>query len=209
MHNKSRRWFEKNIDYIKGDISKIPRCSIFSGLHIDMSPIGEKNDLFYIPLSINEDLKFHDNGLFKYGELLRGNFVENSPLILNGLYRSFFFRFGSIRFLLLIWDNTISENDISANETLIETLFPYKLIEENKSVKLERVNDQLTTNLTNVIHGNVGIDIWDNYILSKFYNLKKSKNMISESISKLPKFDRSEELVIEAYNDMIGKKNKN
>ncbi|HEY5588188.1 MAG TPA: hypothetical protein VIK86_04430 [Candidatus Paceibacterota bacterium] len=173
-------WFKRNINYINGTNNTSERCSVFGGLHVDMNPLGEENDL-YLPLGIGNDLKFYDTGILSYPGLMNGKseISTRGPLNFKDIYKSYSFRFASARFILILWKSTSLANDIENTEKLIQALFPYKNINEPK-VTLERANDNLSGRFGNLIIGTVGMSIMDERIRSMIPDLEATQKHFRE-----------------------------
>lgn len=202
VEKNSCTWFKRNIDYINGISNTSERCSVFAGLHVDMNPLGEENDL-YLPLSIGSDLKFYDTGILSHCALMNGR-IENStrdPLNFKDIYKSYSFRFASARFILILWKSTALINDIGNIEKLIEALFPYKNINKCE-ITLERANDNLSGIFGNLIIGNVGMSMMDDMVRNMVPDLEGTQKHFREFRNSRDRtFDNVvEELVINQYN---------
>ncbi|WP_297418870.1 hypothetical protein [Clostridium sp.] len=205
VEKNSCTWFKRNIDYINGISNTSERCSVFAGLHVDMNPLGEENDL-YLPLNIGSDLKFYDTGIVSYSGLMNGKIKESTtePLNFKEIYKSYSFRFASARFILILWKNTTLMNDMEEVENLeilIETLFPYKNINKSE-ITLERANDNLSGRFSNLIIGNVGMSIMDNMVRSMIPDLEGTQKYFREFRNSRDRaFDNVfEDLFIDQYN---------
>ena len=160
----------------------------------------------YFPLNINSNLEFYDSGYIPY-ETLEFGIKSNrkvDPLNLEAIYESYSFRFGSARFILLLWKKSASAEEIVNTNNLIETLFPYKNI-LNENLILEKVNDAFLTNYTSIIIGNVGLSISDNKLLSLVPDLENTQKYLKEVFQGITAESdiNIEKLVIDSYNNKV------
>ena len=197
VEKNSCTWFKRNLDYINGKSTKSEHFSIFGGLHVDMNPMGEENDL-YLPLNIGVDLKFYDAGISSYGNLINGNVSKSNytPLIFENIYKTYSFRFASSKFILILWEKDTDINYIKSTEDLIESLFPYQSILSNDSVKLERANDTISGRFSNLITGYVGMSTMDKFIESMIPNLEETQKYFTESLKRI---DSNPQKLVEAF----------
>lgn len=204
ISKSSCTWFQSNMDYILGESDICDSFSIFAGLHVDMNPMGEKNDL-YLPLSIGTDLKFYDRGIIPIESLLYGikSKEKIQPLNFKDIYKSFSFRFASARFIVILWKKSSDMREIESYNRLIEHLFPYVNINKSEAV-LERTNDTFMGRFSNFIMGHTGISFMDQMLdnlVPNFESVKKHFENFGEEM-KTKYGNMVEELVISKYNDM-------
>lgn len=200
----STTWFRKNIKYIKGEEEKCSKISIYAGLHVDMNPMTEENGL-YLPLSIGDNLKFYDAGILPFSAFGIEMKNERKPLEFKEIYKSYSFRFASAKFILILWKDEYSKENIKnieSIERLIETLFPYKNI-EHKDMELERVDSGFLSQYSNLIVGNVGLSIMDQQLKATVPNLESIQEYFRKNVDwkKGELAKEIEELNIEKYNE--------
>lgn len=193
------KWFLNNMDYILEKTYYHDNFSILAGINIDMSPLGEENGL-YLPLCINSNLKFYESGCIPHETMVFGIKSNNevNPLNLNAIYKSYSFRFGSARFILILWKKSFSVDEINNEIKLIDSLFPYKNILSPNFI-LEKVNDAFLSNYSNIIIGNLGLSISDSRLFSLVPDFEKSRDYIRKINSELK--INVEQLVISNYNN--------
>ncbi|BDC01836.1 TPA: hypothetical protein ACF2DS_002445 [Clostridium perfringens] len=162
IYKLDNTWFENNIKFILNGEKNKNIYSIFAGLHIDLTPFGEKN-LQYMPLSVVHNLKFYQSGAV--AELLLK--IKDKPLNFNNLNETYAFRFGNSMFILMLWDNDADLEYVQSIESVIEKLFPYKCI-KNEDVILQRCNTAFPYLQNNMITGNVGIALGDKLLAQMF-----------------------------------------
>lgn len=200
-------WFIKNMDYILGKSSSHSNFSILAGINVDMNPLGEENDL-YLPLNINTDLEFYPLGCIPYETMVFGikSNRKIQPLNLKEIYKSYSFRFGSAKFILILWKNSASNEEIDSTKKLIEKLFPYKDI-LNDNLILEKVNDAFLSRYTNLIIGNEGLSISDSKVISLVPNFKDKQEYLREAFKKINANSEidTEKLIMDDYNKNLVK----
>ncbi|MCX0395474.1 hypothetical protein LI038_13775 [Clostridium perfringens] len=162
IYKLDNTWFENNIKFILNGEKNKNIYSIFAGLHIDLTPFGERN-LQYMPLSVVHNLKFYQSGAV--AELLLK--IKDKPLNFNNLNETYAFRFGNSMFILMLWDNHADLEYVQSIECVIEKLFPYKCI-KNEDVILQRCNAAFPYLQNNIITGNVGIALGDKLLAQMF-----------------------------------------
>lgn len=102
------------MDYILEKTYHHDSFSILAGINIDMNPLGKENELC-LPLCINSNLKFYESRCIPYETMVLGvkSNTEIKPLNLNAFYKSYSFRFGSVRFMLILWKKSFSVDEIN------------------------------------------------------------------------------------------------
>ncbi|WP_427340748.1 hypothetical protein [Caloranaerobacter sp. DY30410] len=159
------KWFRDNIDYIlNGKNLSNNKFSIFSGLYVDMTPIGEE-EFGFVPLNIlKEPLIYkhgvaHDYFFSKIG--LRDEFIY-----FKGVETWFIYRFGSGIFIVFLWSDNIQDEIIKKYELFFEEYYPYNMLIRDGHRKLRRVTDNFSCIHLGWISSNIGIELSDNLIKS-------------------------------------------
>ena len=195
-----------NIQYILYSSNIEHQFSIFAGLHSNMNLVGEENN-FYRPLFITNNLKFYPNGLIDIGafthigKIKKDNGQECNFKILND---AFLIKFASIKFLILFWKDTASEKEISVHNSLIETVFPYKYIDNDNDITLNRVNSHFDNYHPTVICGNVGLDSADSILKSLIPDYLTVQEYFRNFVATNP---LSQELKQQMENDILNRYN--
>lgn len=153
--NMDVSWYKSNLRYILGEsYTTTQKFSLFGGLCINVSPLPD----FWVN---NKQMNIVPNPVFILGgiEEMR-NIVQNNlgresiDLDLKGLNQKFIIRIGTGIFLLLLWEKEAVMEDIIKYELLIETLFPYKLLKNDKSeVNIKRCTDAFNYHTLSLIFG--------------------------------------------------------
>lgn len=203
---RSSKWFLENIEYIKGSIDDCLEFSLYAGLHVDMIPITERS-IGYMPLAVYDNLIFKPFGNFKYEELLKGNLVEREAEIFKSLSSSFLFRFGSIRFLLLLWDKEITKEQKEINEIVMDVNFGnYSKISNIHDIVLKKVTDPLVCITPAIIHGGIGMDLYTQYIEGMVGDIQKLQETFGKFLKENPEGEALVESTVFPDNVKVQKK---
>jgi hypothetical protein len=157
-------FFEENIEYIKGN-DKYPKqqISLFGGLWVDVAlTLGDV--LGSVKLQINRSAHLLTQGVINPGTWKLDMTLADNQIQPPKLHSKYFFRLGSGLFLLLMWEKLATEEDVRQSEKVIDTLFPYSLINpDKKDVILRKCTDPFNTMQPYVIHSDAGISISEQY----------------------------------------------
>lgn len=87
---------------------------------------------------------------------------ENPPQEFKKIKFSYLFRFNSVQFLLICWNDDISEDDLKENEIILKYQYPYTILNEEGHHKLSRCTSEIT------YHNEMLIDVsWGQGILDE------------------------------------------
>lgn len=124
-------------------------------------------------------------------------------MIIKNVDKSFSCRFANVRFIVILWDDDADQSYISNMESVIDMMFPYKLIGEEE-VALNKAIDFIGMRAQNLVIGNVGMKMHDD--LQKIYLGRKSVQELQSYFRKMRTgfnndyFEYIEKLIIDDYN---------
>jgi hypothetical protein len=149
---------QKATDYILSkENAKKPKYSLYSGLYVDMTLLGERvENQFYLPLQVVRDPKLLLKGMF-YEYRLKSKTEDFTTIALEAVEAHYFFRIGSISFILIIWRDDIDKAIIEENNEYFKNLYPYRELDESGSTYIRRVTDTFSCRNLSVIETNNGI----------------------------------------------------
>lgn len=157
--------FESNLDYILGrtETSAMP-VSVFGGLSVDMTPMPEfffdnvKLGVFFNPQFVKGSLLELVNPMEpKFRVCKESENMKFEKLLLSGVLR-----FGSVMFLVFLWEEDITPAEKQTMERLIESLYPYVLLKSDlQNATLERATHAYNYHHYYIIDTSVGLSIAD------------------------------------------------
>lgn len=156
---------QKATDYILSkENAKKPKYSLYSGLYVDMTLLGERvENQFYLPLQVVRDPKLLLKGVF-YEYKFKSKIKDFATITLEAVETHYFFRIGSISFILIIWRDDIDEGIIEDNNEYFKNLYPYKELDEAGSIDIVRVTDTFSCRNLSVIESKYGMAEEDKYL---------------------------------------------
>lgn len=148
-------WYQRYLKFILyNNQENIPKVSIFGGLHVDLTLMGEENQSFgsyYTPLYIVHNPRVMIHGL----PYTRSKYISPNKDALRIPHKHDLvkIRFGSAMFFIILWEESAWESRINDFNSVFEVVYPYKLYYSNKqSLVLERVTDEIICVIPDIIH---------------------------------------------------------
>lgn len=159
------KWFEENIKYMLGDDKKSKfQVSVFCGVSVNTSPMP----LFYTNnkqiMIFPKPILVVDGMLQRTNPCTGGIRVNKSmtDMLIEGLASKYLIQFGSGLFLILMWNEDADTEKVKVYEQLINEMFPYKLLEQEKqSIEAQRCTHAFNVILPQVVDCNRGLEIAD------------------------------------------------
>lgn len=158
-------WFEQNMDYVLGKTDEtILPFSIFSGLAVNTAPIPE---FFFQNIKLGVDF----NPTILQDSMLEIVDLENrsvrirenqQPVVFPKLNKSAILRFGSVIFLVFLWDEEIDSQEKDENEKTMLSTYPYSILNPNSEMAvLNRVTHAFNYYNYNIVDTTPGMYIAD------------------------------------------------
>lgn len=141
----------------------LKNVTVLAGIPVNTSPVPDfmygnnkirwgKNPIF-LSNSIVNHLDY-DTGKINLRE-------ENPPEKFKKMKFSYLFRFNSVQFLLICWDENISDDDLKSNKIMLEYQYPYTILSEKGNHKLSRCTSEITYHNEMLIDVSWGQSIFD------------------------------------------------
>ncbi|WP_238651782.1 HNH endonuclease [Paenibacillus piscarius] len=148
-------WYQRYLNFILyNDQEIVPKVSIFGGLHVDLTLMGEESQsfgTFYTPLYISQSPVVMIHGL----PYIRSMNIKlnKDTLKIPHKHALVKIRFGSAMFFIILWEESAWDSRINEFNSLFEVKYPYKLFFSNKqAITLERVTDEIMCAMPHIIH---------------------------------------------------------
>jgi hypothetical protein len=153
-------WFIKNVDYILGEKEKPSvRFTLLGGLFVNMSPFPESFN-GEMPVNVINNPVFVPNGPVK----VNGKRISVEPETVDypGVHQKFLIRIGSGLFVLILWEEGTTDEQIQDAENDIVLTYPYsKLLPDHSCIVLTRATDPINSfgHALGLIHGYKGMEV--------------------------------------------------
>ncbi|AXU76106.1 TPA: hypothetical protein KON86_004137 [Clostridioides difficile] len=165
-HKDDTSFFNSNIlDFLmnKDIVEPLRNVTILAGLAINTSPIP---DFIFGNNKIRwgKDPAFFSNSIIEHldyntGEISLRN--ENPHQEFKKMSFSYVFRFNSVQFLLICWDDNISDEDLEENNVILQYQYPYTILSSEGHHTLSRCTSEVTYQHEMLIDVILGQGIFD------------------------------------------------
>lgn len=159
-------FFTSNIlDFLmnKDIIEPLRNVTVLAGLAVNTSPA---HDFMFGNNKIRwgKDPVFLSNSMIEYfdyntGEIYRRN--ENPNQEFKKMRLSYVFRFNSVQFLLICWDDNISDEELRENNVILKYQYPYTILSSQGHDTLSRCTSEITYHFEKLIDVTWGQGIYD------------------------------------------------
>lgn len=123
------------------------------------------------------------NSIIEYLDSFTGELrlrKENKPQEFKKLCFSYLFRFNSVQFLLLCWDDNISDEDLNTNKVVLQFQYPYTILSEEGCSDLSRCTSEVTYHNENLIDVSWGQGLFDDISYIRGTYSEKTQNILKE-----------------------------
>lgn len=184
-HKDDLSFFTKKIlDFLmKEDIFEpLRNLTVLGGLAINTSPIPD-----YIfgnnKIRWSKNPVFLSNSIIEYlnyetGEIIHRN--ENPPQKFKRMKFAYIFRFNSGQFLLICWDEDISDDELKTNNIVLQFQYPYTILNSKGNHILTRCTSETTYHFEKLIDVSWGQAIFNDITWMRGTYSKKSQQYLKE-----------------------------
>lgn len=165
-HKEDVTFFTKNVlDFLinKNKIEPLRNVTVLTGLAINTSPAPDF-------IFGNDKIRWSKNPVFlgnsiiqnldcETGEIMKRN--ENPCQEFKNMIFSYSFRFNSVQFLLICWDENITDEDLNTNNIILKCQYPYTILDYQGKSNLSRCTSEITYHFENLIDVSWGQGIFD------------------------------------------------
>ena len=183
-YNDNTAFFTQNIlDFLKNEniVDPLRNITILAGLAVNTSPTPDyifgNNKIRWSknPTFLSNSIIEHIN--YKTGEI--GLRKENPCQEFKRINFSYVFRFNSGQFLLICWDDNISDDDLKTNNILLQC-YPYTILNRQGHHTLSRCTSEATYHLEKLIDVSWGQGIFDDVTWMRGTYSEKSQQYLKE-----------------------------
>lgn len=159
-------FFSKNIlDFLMNEdkVEPLRNITVLAGLAINTSPVPDYmfgnnkirwgKDPVFLSNSIVEHLDY-DTGEIRLRD-------ENPKQEFKKMSFSYIFRFNSVQFLLICWEEDISDDDLNSNNVILQCQYPYEILNNEGNNTLSRCTSESTYHNDMLIDVSWGQGIFD------------------------------------------------
>lgn len=178
-------FFDKDkLDFLmdKNRVKPLRNITVLAGLAVNTSPLPD-----YIfgnnKIRWSKNPAFLSNSIIENFDLYTGEIRVREDQKLQKFKKmnfSYLFRFNSGQFLLICWDDNISDEDLKNNNMLLEGLYPYTILNSEGSSELSRCTSEITYNQENLIDVSWGQSILDDISFMRGTFSEKNQKYIEE-----------------------------
>jgi len=184
-HKDDISFFTKNIlDFLMNEdtVEPLRSVTVLAGLAVNTSPAPDymfgnnkirwsKNPVF-LSNSIIEHLDYET------GEIRHRS--ENPCQEFKKMSFSYVFRFNSVQFLMICWEDDISDDDLKTNNVVLQFQYPYTILGSQGHHTLSRCTSETTYHFEMLIDVSWGQGIFDDITLMRGTYSNKSQQYLKE-----------------------------
>ncbi|KEH95237.1 hypothetical protein Z964_09180 [Clostridium novyi A str. GD211209] len=184
-HKDDTSFFNKNIlDFLMNEdiLEPLRNVTVLAGLAINTSAIPDyvfgNNKIRWgkSPVFLSNSIINHLN--YETGEISYR--TENPHQEFKKMSFSYLFRFNSVQFLLICWDDNISDDDLKINNVVLQVQYPYTILNSQGHNKLSRCTSEITYRFEKLVDVKWGQGILDEIIFMRGNYSDKSKKYLKE-----------------------------